>query len=64
MKMNKIYAWMAAAMTLAACSTNDIADLGGNDADNVVNVAAIRANTSSNDNTIKAFHLVNTTQQS
>ena len=64
MKMNKIYAWMAAAMTLAACSTNDIADLGGNDADNVVNVAATRANTSSNDNTIKAFHLVNTTQQS
>ena len=62
--MNKIYAWMAAAMTLAACSTNDIADLGGNDADNVVNVAATRANTSSNDNTIKAFHLVNTTQQS
>ena len=64
MKMNKIYAWMAAAMTLAACSTNDIADLGGNDANNVVNVAATRANTSSNDNTIKAFHLVNTTQQS
>ena len=62
--MNKIYAWMAAAMTLAACSTNDIADLGGNDANNVVNVAATRANTSSNDNTIKAFHLVNTTQQS
>ncbi|OYP56491.1 hypothetical protein CIK99_09485 [Prevotella sp. P5-92] len=64
MKRNNIYAWMAAAMTLAACSTNDIADLGGNDADNVVNVAATRANTSSNDNTIKAFHLVNTTQQS
>ena len=64
MKRNKIYAWMAAAMTLAACSTNDIADLGGNDTDNVVNVAATRANTSSNDNTIKAFHLVNTTQQS
>ena len=62
--MNKIYAWMAAAMTLAACSTNDIADLGGNDADNVVNVAATRANTSSNSNAIKAFHLVNTTQQS
>ena len=64
MKMNKIYAWMAAAMTLAACSTNDIADLGGNDTDNVVNVAATRANTSSNENAIKAFHLVNTTQQS
>ena len=64
MKMNKIYAWMAAAMTLAACSTNDIADLGGNDTDNVVNVAATRANTSSNSNAIKAFHLVNTTQQS
>ena len=64
MKMNKIYAWMAAAMTLAACSTNDIADLGGNDANNVVNVAATRANTSSNSNAIKAFHLVNTTQQS
>ncbi len=64
MKRNKIYAWMAAAMTLAACSTNDIADLGGNDANNVVNVAATRANTSSNSNAIKAFHLVNTTQQS
>ena len=64
MKRNNIYAWMAAAMTLAACSTNDIADLGGNDADNVVNVAATRANTSSNSNAIKAFHLVNTTQQS
>ena len=64
MKMNKRYAWMAAAMTLAACSTNDIADLGGNDTDNVVNVAATRANTSSNSNAIKAFHLVNTTQQS
>ena len=64
MKMNKIYAWMAAAMTLAACSTNDIADLGGNDADNVVNVAATRANTSSNStNAISSFHLINTTQQ-
>ena len=64
MKMNKIYAWMAAAMTLAACSTNDIADLGGNDTDNVVNVAATRANTSSNTtNAISSFHLINTTQQ-
>ena len=64
MKKNKIYAWMAAAMTLAACSTNDIADLGGNDADNVVNVAATRANTSSNTtNAISSFHLINTTQQ-
>ena len=62
--MNKIYAWMAAAMTLAACSTNDIADLGGNDADNVVNVAATRANTSSNTTkAISSFHLINTTQQ-
>ena len=64
MKRNKIYAWMAAAMTLAACSTNDIADLGGNDADNVVNVAATRANTSSNTTkAISSFHLINTTQQ-
>ena len=64
MKMNKIYAWMAAAMTLAACSTNDIADLGGNDTDNVVNVAATRANTSSNTTKdISSFHLINTTQQ-
>ena len=55
---------MAAAMTLAACSTNDIADLGGNDADNVVNVAATRANTSSNTTkAISSFHLINTTQQ-
>ena len=64
MKSNKIYAWMAAAMTLAACSTNDIADLGGNDTDNVVNVAATRANTSSNTTkAISSFHLINTTQQ-
>ena len=64
MKRNKIYAWMAAAMTLAACSTNDIADLGGNDADNVVNVAATRANASSNTTkAISSFHLINTTQQ-
>ena len=64
MKMNKIYAWMAAAMTLAACSTNDIADLGGNDTDNVVNVAATRANKSSNTTkAISSFHLINTTQQ-
>ena len=64
MKRNNIYAWMAAAMTLAACSTNDIADLGGNDANNVVNVAATRANTSSNTTkAISSFHLINTTQQ-
>ena len=64
MKTKNIYALMAAAMTLAACSTNDIADLGGNDADNVVNVAATRANTSSNTTkAISSFHLINTTQQ-
>ena len=57
---------MAAAMTLAACSTNDIADTTTADADNVVNVAAAtRATTASDDNgnAITAFHLVNTTQR-
>ena len=60
--MNKIYAWMAAAMTLAACSTNDIADITGNDGDNVVNVASATRAAANNDAAIKSFHLVNITQ--
>ena len=66
METKNIYALMAAAMTLAACSTNDIADTTTADADNVVNVAAAtRATTASDDNgnAITAFHLVNTTQR-
>ena len=54
---------MAAALSLAACSTNDIADITGNDGDNVVNVAsATRAAAGNNDAAIKSFHLVNITQ--
>ena len=61
MKTKNIYAWMAA-MTLAACSTNDIADITGNDGDNVVNVASATRAAANNDAAIKSFHLVNITQ--
>ena len=49
-------------MTLAACSTNDIADITGNDGDNVVNVASATRAAANNDAAIKSFHLVNITQ--
>ena len=62
MKTKNIYAWMVAAMTLAACSTNDIADITGNDGDNVVNVASATRAAANNDAAIKSFHLVNITQ--
>ena len=41
MKKKKIFALMAAALSLAACSTNDVADITHDDADNVVNVASV-----------------------
>lgn len=66
MKRNKIYAWMAAAMTLAACSTNDIADITANDADNVVNIASVTRSGETGNTTAQQmtapFHLVNVTQ--
>ena len=66
MKRNKIFAWMAAAMTLAACSTNDIADITANDADNVVNIASVTRSGETGNTTAQQmtapFHLVNVTQ--
>ena len=66
MKRNKIYAWMAVAMTLAACSTNDIADITANDADNVVNIASVTRSGETGNTTAQQmtapFHLVNVTQ--
>ena len=62
MKNKKIFALMAAALSLAACSTNDIADITGNDGDNVVNVASATRAAANNDAAIKSFHLVNITQ--
>ena len=63
---NKIYAWMAVAMTLAACSTNDIADITANDADNIVNIASVTRSGEGGTATstmTAPFHLVNVTQQ-
>ena len=66
MKRNKIFAWMAAAMTLAACSTNDIADITANDADNVVNIASVTRSGETGNTTAQQmtapFHLINITQ--
>ena len=66
MKRNKIYAWMAVAMTFAACSTNDIADITANDADNIVNIASVTRSGEGGTATstmTAPFHLVNVTQQ-
>ena len=69
MKKKKIFALMAAALSLAACSTNDIADITHDDADNVVNVASVTRSgeggtASSTSSPMSApFHLVNKTQQ-
>ena len=66
MKRNKIYAWMAVAMTFAACSTNDIADIAANDADNIVNIASVTRSGEGGTATstmTAPFHLVNVTQQ-
>ena len=63
--MKKIFAMTAAALSLAACSTNDVADIISTDADNdIVNVAsATRASTTTTDAMTLPFHLVNTTQK-
>ena len=63
--MKKILALTAAALSLAACSTNDVADIISTDADNdIVNVAsATRASTTTTDAMTLPFHLVNTTQK-
>ena len=66
MKRNRIFAWMAVAMTLAACSTNDIADITANDADNIVNIASVTRSGEGGTATstmTAPFHLVNVTQQ-
>ena len=69
MKNKKIFALMAAALSLAACSTNDVADITHDDADNVVNVASVTRSpeggtASSTSSPMSApFHLVNKTQQ-
>ena len=62
-KKKKIFALMAADLSLTACSTNDIADITHDDADNVVNVASAtrNANASAEDMTAP-FHLINITQ--
>ena len=66
MKRNKIFAWMAVAMTFAACSTNDIADITANDADNVVNIASVTRSGETGNTTAQQmtapFHLINVTQ--
>ena len=69
MKNKKIFALMAAALSLAACSTNDVADITLDDADNVVNVASVTRSpeggttTSTSSPMSVPFHLVNKTQQ-
>ena len=69
MKNKKIFALMAAALSLAACSTNDVADITHDDADNVVNVASVTRSpeggttTSTSSPMTAPFHLVNKTQQ-
>ena len=56
---------MAAALSLAACSTNDIADITHDDADNVVNVASVTRSgegASTTSPMTAPFHLINITQ--
>ena len=64
MKKKKIFALMLAALSLTACSTNDIADITHDDADNVVNVASVTRSGegASTTSTIPSFHLINITQ--
>ena len=65
MKKKKIFALMAAALSLAACSTNDIADITHDDADNVVNVASVTRSgegASTTSPMTSPFHLINITQ--
>ena len=65
MKKKKIFALRAAALSLAACSTNDIADITHDDADNVVNVASVTRSgegASTTSPMTAPFHLINITQ--
>ena len=65
MKKKKIFALMAAALSLTACSTNDIADITHDDADNVVNVASVTRSgegASTTSPMTAPFHLINITQ--
>ena len=66
MKKKKIFALMAAALSLAACSTNDIADITHDDADNVVNIASVTRSGETGNTTAQQmtapFHLINITQ--
>ena len=65
MKRNKIFAWMAAAMTFAACSTNDITSDTRYDDNNVVNVGTVtRASEGSTTSLFTGtFLLTNVTQR-
>ena len=52
MKKNKIFTIMAAAMTFAACSTNDItSDFSYDDASNAVTIASATRSTDDTNNT-------------
>ena len=66
MKKKKIFALMAAALSLTACSTNDIADITANDADNIVNIASVTRSGETGNTTAQQmtapFHLINITQ--
>ena len=65
MKKKKIFALMAAALSLTACSTNDVADITANDADNVVNIASVTRSgegASTTSPMTAPFHLINITQ--
>ena len=65
MKKKKIFALMAAALSLTACSTNDVADITHDDADNVVNVASVTRSgegASTTSPMTAPFHLINITQ--
>ena len=62
MRKNKIFALMAAAISFAACTTNDVADITNSADNNVVNVAsATRAADGGTVAMTLPFHLVNTT---
>ena len=65
MKRNKIYAWIAAAMTFAACTNNDITSDTRYDDDNVVNVGTVtRASEGSTTSQFTGtFLLTNVTQR-
>ena len=66
MKKKKIFALMAAALSLTACSTNDVADITHDDADNVVNIASVTRSGETGNTTAQQmtapFHLINITQ--